>query len=102
MLYHANGAPEATAYDAFGRMTAVTRGTLSASGSHGATLDTVATPTDPTHGDSPVYGTQAWDLDQVGNWDTVTNDGTTDTRTHNDQNGSLLDNSGTPRGENAS
>ena len=94
VLYHANGASEASAYDAFGRMTATARGVLSASGSNGTTLDTVATPTDPTHGANPVYGTQEWDLDHLGNWDTVTSDGTTDTRTHNDQNELTADSAG--------
>jgi hypothetical protein len=34
----------------------------------------------------PVHCTQAWDLDQIGDWDTDTSDEMLDTRTHNAQN----------------
>ncbi len=94
VLYHANGAGEAVAYDNFGRMTATTRGTLSASGSNGATLDTVATPNDPTNGTNPAYGSQEWSVDQLGNWSSVTSDGTADSRTHNLQNELTSDSAG--------
>jgi RHS repeat-associated protein len=85
-LYHANGAVRNVAYDPLERMTTYRRGTLSASGNNGAgELDTVTTTADPDTAD-PLFATQTWTLDHLGNWSSVVNDGTTQTRTHNAQN----------------
>jgi RHS repeat-associated protein len=56
-LYHANGVGESTAYDSLNRLTGFRRGTLSASGSNGTTLDTVTTAS----------STNSWSLDALGN-----------------------------------
>jgi RHS repeat-associated protein len=67
-------------------MTTFRRGTLSASGvNNGTELDTVSTTSDPDTSD-PLFATQTWTLDHLGNWSSVVNDGTTQTRTHNSQN----------------
>src|SRR5262249_45080903 len=69
-LYHANGASGATAYDQLNQLVAFARGPL-----NGA-RDTVAAP---TH-------SQSWSLDAVGNWTSVTTDGSTQGRTANQEN----------------
>src|SRR6185437_1626312 len=77
-LYHANSTTSGdnnTAYDALGRLTAFSRGTLSASGHNGTSPDTVASPS----------GSQSWSLDALGNWASVTTNGTATTRTFNAQ-----------------
>jgi len=66
-LYHASGA--AGGYDALNRLTGFARGTLSDSNADGV-MDTVATAT----------RSQDWQLDALGNWDTVTMDGMAQTR----------------------
>jgi RHS repeat-associated protein len=85
ILYHANGALNQSCYDPLNRMTAFARGTLSASGSNGTTLDTITTINHPSSSE-PVSGSQSWTLDQLNNWSSFITDGTTDTRTHNAQN----------------
>lgn len=77
-LFHLSGAPSNTSYDLLSRMTEHHIGTL------GAGKDTI-TDTDPNTPD-PVYGAQIFSLDALGNWTTVTQDGTAQTRTHNSQN----------------
>jgi RHS repeat-associated protein len=72
-LYHANG--PANGYDNLGQLTAFARGTLSDTNSDGIP-DTVASP---AH-------SQSWTLDALGNWSSVTTDGSTQTRTANQQN----------------
>jgi RHS repeat-associated protein len=72
-LYHANGA--ANGYDNLGQLTGFARGTLSSSAGNGIP-DTVASP---SH-------SQSWALDALGNWTSVTTDGTTQTRSANQQN----------------
>jgi RHS repeat-associated protein len=72
-LYHANGA--GNGYDNLGQLTAFARGTLSSSAGNGIP-DTVASP---SH-------SQSWSLDALGNWTSVTTDGTTQTRSANQQN----------------
>ncbi|MCH2208831.1 MAG: hypothetical protein MK132_23625 [Lentisphaerales bacterium] len=37
-----------------------------------------------TTGGSPVINSQSWNLDLIGNWTSVTTDGSTESRTHND------------------
>jgi RHS repeat-associated protein len=78
-LYHANGVVDTydgqgnlitAAYDPLNRLPSFERGTLNAS------KDTIASP---SH-------TQAWGLDALANWSSVTTDGSTQTRTHNQQN----------------
>ena len=71
-LYHANGAGEVSAYDSLNRLTGFRRGTLSASGSNGTTLDTVTTAS----------ATNSGSLDALGN---STNTGGT-SRTVNSKN----------------
>jgi RHS repeat-associated protein len=73
-LYHASGA--GNGYDPLNQLVAFSRGTLSASPTGGGVLDTVASP---SH-------SQSWTLDVLGNWASLTTDGTTQTRTHNQQN----------------
>jgi YD repeat-containing protein len=78
-LYHANSTQagdDRTAYDPLGRLTGFARGVLSASGNNGATLDTVASPSQ----------SQSWQLDALGNWTAATTNGATTTRTFNAQN----------------
>jgi RHS repeat-associated protein len=72
-LYHASGA--GFRYDNFNQLTAFSRGTLSASQLNGP-LDTIASP---SH-------SQSWSLDALGNWKTVTTDGTAQNRQRNLQN----------------
>lgn len=72
-LYHANGAN--AGYDALNRLTDFRRGTLSDVNSDGV-LDTATTAS----------RTQSWSLDALGNWNSVTTDGTTETRTHDAHN----------------
>jgi YD repeat-containing protein len=82
-LYHANSTStgdNSTAYDNLNRITGFRRGTLSASGNNGSTLDTVSTLN--TNADS----SQSWSLDALGNQTSVTTDGTPTGRTLNGQN----------------
>ena len=75
-LYHANSSAtgdDASAYDGLGRLTGFARGTLSASGNNGTTLDTVASSS----------ASQSWSLDALGNPVGVTTNGTTVTRGFN-------------------
>jgi len=74
-LYHSNGASESNAYDSLNRLTSFAQGTLSASVG-GGQLDTVTTATT----------TQSWSLDALGNWSSVTTNGTAQTRSVNSQN----------------
>jgi RHS repeat-associated protein len=78
-LYHSNSATSGdnnTAYDPLARLTSFARGTLSASGNNGTTLDTVTSPSE----------TQSWNLDAVGNQAAVTTNGTTTTNATNAKN----------------
>jgi len=70
-LYHANGS--SNGYDNLNRLTNFARGVLSASGS---TLDTISSPST----------TESWSLDALGNWSSVTLNGTAQNRTANQQN----------------
>jgi RHS repeat-associated protein len=72
-LYHANGA--SAGYDSLNQLTDFRRGTLSDSNSDNIP-DTVTTAS----------RTQSWAFDPLGNWSTLTTDGTGQTRTHNKQN----------------
>src|SRR5262249_20930238 len=72
-LYHANGA--ANGYDNLNQLVEFRRGALSDSNTDGVP-DTVTTAS----------RSQVWDLDALGNWEGLTTDGTTQTRTHNKQN----------------
>jgi RHS repeat-associated protein len=76
-LYMADAADEQAAYDKLDRLVEFQRGTLSdAVGSDGY-YDTVSTSS----------RRQQWDLDALGNWDSLTNDGgSAQTRTHDIQN----------------
>jgi RHS repeat-associated protein len=67
-LYHANG--PSNGYDQLNQLTNFARGTLN------STKDTITTP---SH-------SQSWTLDALGNWSSVTTDGSTQTRTANQQN----------------
>ena len=62
-------------YDNLNQLTDFALGTLSDSNSDGI-LDTVASPS----------RTQAWDLDAMGNWQSLSTNGTGQSRTHNAQN----------------
>lgn len=62
---------EVYAYDGLNQMTSFQRGTLN------ATKDGVT---------GTASRSQGWDYDALGNWDAVTTDGSTQTRTHNRQN----------------
>jgi len=73
-LYHASGA--GNGYDNLNQLSGFLRGVLTASGGPGTPLDTVASP---SH-------TQTFTPDAVGNFSSVTTDGTAVTRTHNQQN----------------
>jgi RHS repeat-associated protein len=75
-LYHSNGASESSAYDSLNRLTSFAQGTLSASGANSGQLDTVSSATT----------TQSWSLDALGNWSSVTTNGTAQTRSVNSQN----------------
>ena len=82
-LYHANSAASGddnTAYDPLARLTAFHRGTLSASGNNGATLDTVSTPAGLIRSD------ETWSLDALGNWSGFAINGTPASNTFNAQN----------------
>jgi RHS repeat-associated protein len=72
-LYHANGA--FGGYDDLNQLTGFARGQLSDSNGDGVT-DTVTTPS----------SSQSWTLDALGNWPSVITDGTTQTRSTNQQN----------------
>ncbi|MCI0463316.1 MAG: hypothetical protein L0Z62_40735, partial [Gemmataceae bacterium] len=72
-LYHANGA--SGGYDNLNQLVAFRRGPLSDSNSDNVP-DTVTTAS----------RSQSWTLDATGNWDSLTSDGTPQSRTHNRQN----------------
>ncbi|HZL35880.1 MAG TPA: RHS repeat-associated core domain-containing protein, partial [Tepidisphaeraceae bacterium] len=68
-LYHTNSTASgdnSTAYDDLSRLQAFARGTLSASGHNGSSLDTVTVST----------ASQSWSLDPLGNWSSVTDSAT--------------------------
>lgn len=67
------GNSEYYAYDGLNRLTTFQRGTLTFTGS---------TPT----GTSGTTRSQSWTLDQLGNWESLTTNGTSVSRTHNKQN----------------
>jgi RHS repeat-associated protein len=71
-LYHANGA--SNGYNALNELVAFSRGTLSSSG--GGVPDTVSSPS----------RSLSWTLDALGNFSSVTTNGTGQSRTHNQQN----------------
>ncbi len=78
-LYHASSTASgdtATAYDPLNRLTGFARGTLSASGHNGSTLDTVPS----------AARSQSWNLDALGNWVSSATNGTTTSRTNNSKN----------------
>jgi len=78
-LYHANSAAtgdDNNAYDPLNRLVAFARGTLSATGNNGSSLDTVASAS----------ATQNWSLNAVGDQNAVTTNGTTNSNTTNSQN----------------
>jgi RHS repeat-associated protein len=68
-LYHADGS--GNGYDALNQLTAFARGTLNAG------KDSIS---------GTASRTQEWDFDALGNWDSVTTDGSTQTRSHDAQN----------------
>jgi RHS repeat-associated protein len=72
-LYHANGA--GNGYDPLNQLTEFRRGVLSDTNSDGVP-DTVASAS----------RSQSWGFDALGNWTTLTTDGTPQSRTHNQQN----------------
>ncbi len=72
-LYHANG--PSNAYDQWNQLTDSRRGALSDTNADGIP-DTITSPT----------RTQGWAFDALGNWSTLTSDGTPQNRTHNQQN----------------
>ena len=68
-LYHANAASSGdnnTAYDKLNRLTAFSRGTLTASGDNGTVLDTITTAN--LNSTTGVPNTNNWTLDALGNW----------------------------------
>jgi RHS repeat-associated protein len=67
-LYHTNGS--GNGYDNLNQLVAFARGTLN------GTNDTISSPTT----------SESWSLDALGNWSSVTSDGSTQTRTANAQN----------------
>jgi RHS repeat-associated protein len=72
-----------TAYDNLNRLNTYRRGTLTASGNNGSgVLDTVTTGNLNTLAGS----SQSWTLDALGNWSSLTTDGTATSRTHNSKN----------------
>src|SRR5258707_10634213 len=73
-LYHASGA--GNGYDNLNQLSGFLRGVLTASGGSGTPLDTVASP---SH-------SQSWTPDALGNFSSVTTDGTAVNRTNNQQN----------------
>ena len=72
-LYHTSGS--GNGYDGLNQLTGFARGTLSAS-QQGGQLDTVASPST----------TESWALDALGNFTSVTLNGTQTSRTNNQQN----------------
>jgi RHS repeat-associated protein len=72
-LYHASGPNNG--YDKLNQLQAFSRGVLSAAG-NGSVLNTIASP---SH-------SQSWTLDALGNFSSVTTDGTQVNRTNNQQN----------------
>jgi RHS repeat-associated protein len=72
-LYHTSGA--GNGYDGLNQLTAFSRGTLTSSGGN-SILDTIATP---AH-------SQSYNPDGIGNFNSIVTDGTTQTRTTNQQN----------------
>ena len=78
-LYHANSTitgDNNTAYDPLNRLGAFERGTLSSSGNNGSTLDTVASAS----------ASQSWNLNAVGDQNSVTTGNATTTNTTNAKN----------------
>jgi RHS repeat-associated protein len=78
-LYHSNSTTSGdngTAYDPLNRLTGFERGTLSSSGNNGTTLDTVASAS----------SSQSWNLNAVGDQNSVTTNGVTTTNTTNAKN----------------
>ncbi len=73
-LYHTSGS--GNGYDNLNQLSAFARGTLSASGGSGTPLDTVSSPTE----------TESWSYDALGNFSSVTLNGTPMSRTNNQQN----------------
>jgi RHS repeat-associated protein len=73
-LYHASGS--GNGYDNLNQLSAFATGTLSASGGSGTPLDTVSSPTE----------TKSWSPDALGNFSSVTLNGTQTNRTNNQQN----------------
>jgi RHS repeat-associated protein len=73
-LYHPSGA--GNGYDALNQLQAFSRGVLSASSGGGGVLDTISSP---SH-------SQSWTPDPLGNFSSVTTDGTPVSRTNNKQN----------------
>jgi RHS repeat-associated protein len=73
-LYHASGS--GNGYDNLNQLSAFATGTLSASGGSGTPLDTVSSPTQ----------TKSWSPDALGNFSSVTLNGTQTNRTNNQQN----------------
>jgi RHS repeat-associated protein len=73
-LYHASGA--GNGYDNLNQLSGFLRGVLTASGGTGTPLDTVASPST----------TESWAPDALGNFTSVTLNGTQTNRTHNQQN----------------
>src|SRR5262249_13866153 len=68
-LYHANGS--GNSYDPLNQLTDFARGSLN------STKDSIS---------GTASRTQSWSLDALGNWSTLTSDGTAQTRSHNKQN----------------
>src|SRR5665213_811152 len=85
-LFHNNAAvsgDDNSAYDLLNRVINMRRGTLSASAFNGGVLDTVTT----LNSVSGVTGNQkSWSLNAVGDWSSVTTDGTATSHTTNAQN----------------
>jgi RHS repeat-associated protein len=73
-LYHASGS--GNGYDNLNQLSAFARGTLSASGGSGTPLDTVSSPSE----------TESWSPDALGNFSSMTLNGTQTNRTNNQQN----------------
>jgi RHS repeat-associated protein len=78
-LYHSNSTTtgdDNTAYDPLNRLTGFEQGALSASGNNGSTLDTASSPN----------ASQSWNLNAVGDQNSVTTNGTTTTNSTNAKN----------------
>jgi RHS repeat-associated protein len=73
-LYHASGA--GNGYDNLNQLSGFLRGVLSASGGSGTPLDTISSPST----------TESWSPDALGNFTSITTNGSTQTRTANQQN----------------